>query len=1583
MNLIQNKDDSFLKSNKTENKPEKKNRKSNVSAQNRAKVTFDISTPKRIKKVKTISKFNNEKRQSMNKSNGNILNDYLHSHKFDIQRKKTRRKTCRNQNNDNNFLLNMNKSYMNNKDNMTMIYYPNDKKIKHKVIKNPKSPKNENVNLNIVENSLMLKLNSMRNNFQNDTTDNRESFDNFFDNYNFANNRLSTRSSKNVKRIMNKSNKSINIANKNSKGFSQNLFMNNNFKNNDLGGSYGQNNNLVNNDKKLNLSLEKSFKNENLNNSINKSKSSLIDTHHKKYNDEIEKIKYSQVPKKSSQSLNVNNELRKKEKYRYLSRIKPLYDSFDDDESEKDEDNEGNCIYPSSLIVFIMDFFLFICSIYSLFYIPLRMAKSDCFCEKESIINVLLLYFIDILYIGDFCIGFFKAYYNFQFKIIKNNKKIILHYLKTDGFIDFLESIPFFTINKFLCKAYKDTNYCFKFSMSNSLLILKISTNLKIFKIFKVRNKRKNMSFTSLFYLLNENYFIEKLINNLLNFSFCFLALHFFICLNIFLSKQTYPNWLVTHHSETSDFLHNYIISSYSLIETLTTVGYGDVVCQSNIERIFQIFFLGVGVIAYSYLISSFGNLFKNQSQSSINYSNNMKILEEIRVDYPKMPYKLYNKIYNYIESRNISEKKSDADILTNSLPFNLKNALLLIMYRNDIKNFKIFQNCENSNFIIEILSNFVPSTSKKSEFLVYEGEMIEDIIIIKDGRLSLEAAIDMENPQSSIRNYFNVNFQGITTEKEIRKINEKKKESTTQLIQSKKTSDFENVKSILNTAVKKQANLLLNEACDETSILDRTRNDNPNETQNERIFQSLTDHLKNEPIRNEKGNFKYIKILDIRKNENYGGLYIFMRRPSPLSLKVRSKFAELYLLPKKEVFNIAKNYRNIWSKIHRKDFHNMLSIKHHTFNILNKYIEINGIGKISPNDVSGYVYPWEYIEKKNKNLKFVKTNEINDTKDTHKFSDKQYLYFKNTSTPKNDQNPINLKNKIFSNKSNDKIIFQTNKDNKQMPIETDFSHLLTLAINERQKNNNQNTNSNTNISAKENNLFKNKNNTYNSNEDNNSSKSFASNFFDNKQKTKGSEDGKTFIIPKNSERLMPTLNNIFNENKAQKIKEEIKKTRKKEHKKKIISFVKKTAKIFKNENYSIYLVGKTTNECIEIKNKNNLSSKSLVHKDMDIYDYVSFCQDKLFLDKISEINSSEEESLHLFHYKDLSKEAVTSFSFESIYENINIHSKMKYSQDKLIQQKVLNYITKLIEEKNNKLSLSSSLSDSLDVSKSNSFSNPLSNNNYEKKNSNHISINIVESQGSSNSNLIINPQKFGELSIEVSKFKSDNSKKSSQSEIFGLNKEDYISLKSNNREPNGENIRYKSMKPRKIKFDADKSKKNPSHFKNNDKLTIKFDSRNEFNSELDCYNSNIKSKDGTQKMPSQVMHKNTNYLNLNPKKTSQFLLSDNATKTAIINNIKTIKNQKNRNKLSLISKKVTNISDKKSQNKRSSIKGKLTKKYTKRKTKQNKTNQQSHKFKSEQKLIKIEKGKDTGGIANSMAYFAKEENGREDCIII
>jgi len=541
-----------------------------------------------------------------------------------------------------------------------------------------------------------------------------------------------------------------------------------------------------------------------------------------------------------------------KEKTRILSRIKPLYDSCDDDESNKEDEDNSNVLLPSSPIIFVLDAFLSISSFYILFYIPIRMAKADCFCTEEHIINKALLYFIDIFYICDFCISFFRAYYNFQFKLVKNSINIIIHYLKSDGIFDFLEAIPIFSISKYLCISNEEVNYCFKYNMSNSLILLKIATNIKLMKIFKIRNKQINTTLYFILDLFSENYSFEKFLDNLIDFSFVFLAFHFFICLNIFLAKQTCPNWLIINDTQDQSLLYNYITSSYSLIETLTTVGYGDITCQNMPERIFQIFFLGVGVIAYSYIISSFGNLIKNESQSSIKYSNNMRILEEIRVDYPNMPFKLYNKIYNYIESRSAAEKKLDTNILTNSLPFNLRNVLLLLMHESCIKNFKFFKNCDNSNFIIQVLSKFVPAVSKKSEILMYEGEMIEEIVFVKDGRLSLEAAIDIENPEESIKNYFNINFKGITAAKEIKKIEEaNKKINNSYLIPSKNVKDYDNAKFVLNNVVKKQAKFLLNSALnDDTSFLDRTTNDNANKD-------GELDFLKNEPIKNEQGNYK------------------------------------------------------------------------------------------------------------------------------------------------------------------------------------------------------------------------------------------------------------------------------------------------------------------------------------------------------------------------------------------------------------------------------------------------------------------------------------------------------------------------------------------------------------------------------------------------------------------------------------------------------------------------------------------------------------------------------------------------------
>ena len=1016
---------------------------SNFITQNSLKNSLILQAPSRLNK--SITKLRMKRKKTNNEAN--IIKDYLHYHKFGLQRKEARKVTIKV------IKKNSNDSFMNNKRNSneynSMIYYPEErkkKKIKAQIYDLREEETTQKTNLKRVENLLFNKLHNMKFNLnQNevlkgiDNDNNNNNIGSIFDlrNCESPNTYGNAKNNKSVNNIYYKNK----FKKKKNKSITSSFFRQNSINGNanNIKSAFFPN---IKENGETHKNKEENFRSEILQASHEKASVDYSDKNLLPLNNSNQKFQN----KGSSKSINLNIVI--KEKSRILSRIKQLYDSFDDDESDKEDENNSNLLLPSSPIIFFLDIFLFISSFYSLFYIPLRMAKADCFCSDEHRVNKILLYFIDILYIFDFCISFFRAYYNYQLKLVKRNKNIIIHYLKTDGAFDFLEAIPVFSLSKYLCTINEEVNYCFKYNMSTSLILLKIMTNAKIIKIFKIKNKQRNITFNYILDLFSENYSFEKFLDNLIDFSFVFLAFHFFVCLNIFLAKQTYPNWLIAINTQDQTLLYNYITSSYSLVETLTTVGYGDITCQNMPERIFQIFFLGVGVIAYSYIISSFGNLFKNESQSSIKNSNNMKILEEIRIDYPNLSFKLYKKIYNYIESRSLAEKKLDVNILTNSLPFNLRNALLLIMYESCIKNFKIFKNCDNSNFIIQILSKFVPAISKKSEILVYEGEMIEEIIIVKDGRLSLEAAIDIDDPEKSIRNYFNINFQGITTAKEMKKLEEaNKKLNSSHLISYRNIRDYDNAKFVLNDAVKKQVKFLFNSVCEDTSILDKTTNDNINKN---------LDFLKNEPIKNEQGNFKYIKIIDIRKNENYGGLYMFMRRPSPLSLKVKSKFAELYLLSKKDVFSIAKSYNNIWSKIHKKDFHNMLSIKHHTFNILNKYIEINGIMKINPNEMSRYVYAWEEPNKNNKlNEKsysfFSKQIQKNVANQSITSNSPNKTPIKKTITP--DLTPINKNNNDIIIKKTIEIISPKSQSNQ--PVQNDFSHLLTLMTNGRQTRNN------------------------------------------------------------------------------------------------------------------------------------------------------------------------------------------------------------------------------------------------------------------------------------------------------------------------------------------------------------------------------------------------------------------------------------------------------------------------------------------------------------------------------------------------
>ena len=159
--------------------------------------------------------------------------------------------------------------------------------------------------------------------------------------------------------------------------------------------------------------------------------SDIIDL--QKLNSEIDILKSKFNENISTKQLvnfsSMNNRYIQKERYRIITHKKLVYDSLDDEEVE-DEVYNYYYINPESNFILIFDAIILFVSIYSYIYFSYYLAHSLSFCREnffsfQRIFNI----FIELVYILDFILGFFRAYYNFEEQLIKKNSLIIRKYL--------------------------------------------------------------------------------------------------------------------------------------------------------------------------------------------------------------------------------------------------------------------------------------------------------------------------------------------------------------------------------------------------------------------------------------------------------------------------------------------------------------------------------------------------------------------------------------------------------------------------------------------------------------------------------------------------------------------------------------------------------------------------------------------------------------------------------------------------------------------------------------------------------------------------------------------------------------------------------------------------------------------------------------------------------------------------------------------------------------------------------------------------------------------------------------------------
>ena len=721
----------------------------------------------------------------------------------------------------------------------------------------------------------------------------------------------------------------------------------------------------------------------------------------KKSNNEISKSEHSEFSKNQTTTLNslISKEVieddKSKIKYRNLFLCKNLYDSLDDEEVLDEEKIYRFHISTNSLTIYILDFIILIASFTELYYLPLYVSLHiSQYTIYHNLASSIILGIMDLIYIMDLITGFFRSYLNFEEILVERNLDICINYLTGWFCFDFLEAIPFFSLLNYnmknLSKKFIEENNTninmYNYGLNNKYFGL---TFLKIFKLFKTFTENKTLIQFNKFLDKNKFFYEWK---GLLSILFITLSsLHFSACFFIFIGKNEFHGWIVNNNLQNKSYFDIYVTSLYFQMTTLTTVGYGDISATNGFEIAYGIFILIIGTCVYSWTLTYISNYIKKNNEKYVDFEEKMKVLTEIKIEYPNLGKGLYDRIKRYL-NYNKFEHKYNLKFILESLPSSLQNNLIIEIYKPIIKNFQFFKSFENSDFFVKIVTSLKPILSIKEDILIQEGDIIEDIIFIKTGVLALEIIIDLNDPKKSVESHLEM-------------------------------TGMHCFKNISNNKFSFLMNLT-------------TLNSNYRTEIGKQIFN------------NQYENKKEIKIIDLRKNEHFGDILMILNEKSPLTVKVKSKKAELFFLQKTEATEISNRYSNIWKRIVNRSLHNMKQIKYLIRKKVFLFIESNNI-EINPEFKERYInnkksFLSSYItniNKKKGNSDIFKTI-IEEDEESNVMKSQTGLTEKNLEAStkeqtKNIQTEENAeKNNSKLNKSNNKIKnIKLHVDNKNLNI--------------------------------------------------------------------------------------------------------------------------------------------------------------------------------------------------------------------------------------------------------------------------------------------------------------------------------------------------------------------------------------------------------------------------------------------------------------------------------------------------------------------------------------------------------------------
>jgi voltage-gated potassium channel len=340
---------------------------------------------------------------------------------------------------------------------------------------------------------------------------------------------------------------------------------------------------------------------------------------------------------------------------------------------------------PRSHIKKIWQFIVFICAVYAAVVIPLMLLFD--LPQNESCHWVITVVFIlDFLYNID---NYLKGKKDLETSVIYANKRYPLFLL----FLDLLAAVPFAIL--------------FSIPLFGMLRLVKLAWVLGYFRRFR----NKFLRFSSWLVLL---FFVFWVL----------LGIHYLSLGWIAICKPEIPVNIGT----------SYVDALYWVITTLTTVGYGDIVPQGNIQKIYSMFVQIMGFGIFGYVIGTVASILLKRDPAKTKYLEQVEGLTSL-LHYRHLPDSLQKRIiefYTYMWKNRIGYDETD---FLNSLPENLRTEVALHLKKEVIEKISLFEEASDQ-FRSEIALHLKPVFLTPDDYVFRAGDSGDNMYFVVNGKL-------------------------------------------------------------------------------------------------------------------------------------------------------------------------------------------------------------------------------------------------------------------------------------------------------------------------------------------------------------------------------------------------------------------------------------------------------------------------------------------------------------------------------------------------------------------------------------------------------------------------------------------------------------------------------------------------------------------------------------------------------------------------------------------------------------------------------------------------------------------------------